>query len=298
MLDQFADYLREQDRADKTIKNYLAVIQRFAVWYEEQHGEALTLNGFTTVDVRNYRQHLVKTDASPATINSYLAALRALGAWAVAAHYLDRNPAENIRDLSIQPHAPKWLDGKEQNALKRVLLRNMQNSQNKSTENRFLAARNNAVVIFLLNTGLRISEMTAMTLTDVSIKDRSGEVKVRAGKGNKFRTVPLNKDARAALQDWLKLRPAAISECIFTTYAGDPLSQRSVQNFLQELSVSLKFTVTPHVLRHTFAKNLIDSGVPIEQVADLLGHSKLETTRVYVTPSADDLKRAVEQIVD
>ncbi|HHE71961.1 MAG TPA: hypothetical protein ENL34_06760 [Chloroflexi bacterium] len=138
---------------------------------------------------------------------------------------------------------------------------------------------------------------TSLNVQVIELRERSGRVTVM-GKGNKKRTVPLNAEARAALSAWLKVRPETESAALFIGRRGERLGTRAVQRVVaRQRSPAGLENLTPHVLRHTFAKNLVDAGAGLEQVADLLGHSRLETTRIYTRPGRRDLERAVEAIV-
>ena len=123
---------------------------------------------------------------------------------------------------------------------------------------------------------------------------------VRRGKGNKQRNVPLNSEARKAIQDWLAVRPQVSDTFIWIAVeaaADDGISGRAVQRILRRYAQDAGLSeLTPHILRHTFAKNLANNNVGLEKIAALLGHSSLNTTRIYVTPDARDLERAVEQL--
>ena len=124
---------------------------------------------------------------------------------------------------------------------------------------------------------------------------------MRNGKGNKQRTVPLNVDARSALSAWLEIRPEMFeNNFVFVALESNsqgPLSSRTIQRIVQRYGEDAQLPdLTPHILRHTFAKNLLNSGVTLEKVASLLGHSSLDTTRIYVTPSLQDLEQAVSRI--
>jgi site-specific recombinase XerD len=111
---------------------------------------------------------------------------------------------------------------------------------------------------------------------------------VRAGKGNKSRVVPLNKKARKALEAWL---PLTGDDRVF------PLQRAGVHKRVKLYTTRAGLDgCSAHTLRHTFGKNLIDQGVGIEQVASLLGHSTLDTTRIYTLPGEQDLARAVERL--
>ena len=160
--------------------------------------------------------------------------------------------------------------------------------------------RDASLTIFLLHTGLRLSESLSLQLDDLQLSDRKGQVTVRQGKGGKSRTVPLNAEARKALQEWRAARPEGAGSFLWIGLENgseQALSGRSVQRALLRLGQAAGLErLTPHVLRHSFAKNLIDAGVGLEKVAALLGHSNLNTTRVYVTPNQRDLEQAVERL--
>jgi site-specific recombinase XerD len=95
------------------------------------------------------------------------------------------------------------------------------------------------------------------------------------------------------LADWFEQRPEAASSYLLIGKRGGRLKARGVERVIESLGKQSGVEVTPHVLRHTFAKNLVDAGVTLEKVAMLLGHSNLNTTRIYITPSQADLAEAV-----
>ncbi|MEA3395866.1 MAG: tyrosine-type recombinase/integrase [Chloroflexota bacterium] len=114
----------------------------------------------------------------------------------------------------------------------------------------------------------------------------------------KERRVALSKQARQALQVYLEVRPDWPTEQLFFSRTGKPLATRDVQRLVEKLArlAGIARQVTPHTLRHSFAKNLVNVGVGLEKVATLLGHESLETTRVYTTPSEADLQAATEKV--
>jgi integrase/recombinase XerC len=159
--------------------------------------------------------------------------------------------------------------------------------------------RDASLVLLLLHTGLRLSEATALRLTDIKMTDRKGSVSVQNGKGGKQRSIPLNADARKAMEEWLAVRPSHTSNYLWVAVEADTegLSSRAVQRVFQRYGKDAKLDdLTPHVCRHTFAKNLVDIGVGLEMVAALLGYANLNTTRLYTTPDERDLEKAVERL--
>jgi site-specific recombinase XerD len=194
---------------------------------------------------------------------------------------------------------PRYLDKKEQYALQRAIEKDMQLARMRYPKRWVSRQRDAAMVVFLLHTGLRLSEALTLQLSDVQLAERKGQVLVRQGKGGRARTVPLNVQARKALQEWLAVRPGSGSH-VWVQVEGEPsdgLSNRSVERVLVRIGQDAGLEhLTPHILRHTFAKNLVDRGVGLEKVAALLGHSNLNTTRIYATTNQKDLEQAVDQM--
>jgi site-specific recombinase XerD len=188
----------------------------------------------------------------------------------------------------------------EHQALQRAIEKDVQFSLIRYPKRWRVRQRDAALIIFLLHTGLRIQEMLDLQLADLEIGERKGKIIVRQGKGGKQRVIPLNSDACKAIQGWLAIRPK--TESLFVWIAVEKgengaLSSRSVQRVVLRFGNDAGLErLTPHVLRHTFGKNLIDSGVGIEKVAALLGNANLNTTRVYITPNQNDLEKAVDQL--
>lgn len=291
-IDQFRDYLEGEGRATHTIRGYTQDLAIFARWFEEANGEELAGDNLTPTDIRLYRQFLQgPAKAKPATINRRLAALRMYGESMRTAGVIGDNPAHGVRGVKEQTMAPKWLDKKQQAAITRALEKDLLTAV--SDFGRRQATRDRAAVLLMLNAGLRVSEVCALDLADFELSERKGTVHVRTGKGDKARAVPLNRTVREALQAWLELRGADPGQ-VFTGKRGNALTPSGLQRRLEELGRLARVEVTPHSLRHSFAKNLVDADVSLDKVAMLLGHSNLNTTRIYTIPSSQDLTRAVE----
>ena len=230
-------------------------------------------------------------------------------------HLIEHDPTERIKFVEESPRGPRYLDRQEQFALQRAIEKDLQFSQAHYPKRWLSRRRDASLVLFLLHTGLRVSKVIALKRSDVRVSERKGQVTVR-GKGQKQRSVPLNAEARKALQAWLDVRPDADDDYVWQSVSptGSPshvlseghktgdteitagLTARSVQRVLKRYGRAAHIEhLTPHVLRHCFGKNLIDADVSLEKVAALLGHSNLNTTRIYITPSEQDLAQAVEK---
>ncbi len=263
--------------------------QHFAAWLTQARGESYpTLPAFvraiTPTNVRAYRAHLLNVQhARPATINRRLTSLRVLTTWARRTGIITSDPVNGIKAVQQVKLAPRWLDRQEQYALRRAAEKDGN-------------PRNLAILLLLLNTGLRVGEVADLKLDDLTLSERKGEVVVR-GKGTKVRTVPLNAEVRKGLREYLAKRPNAEHTALFVGQKGEPLGKLGLEYQIGVLGrlAGLEH-ITPHMLRHTFAKNLVDSGVSLDQVATLLGHRSLTTTARYTQPSQQDLAKAVEKL--
>jgi integrase/recombinase XerC len=181
-----------------------------------------------------------------------------------------------------------------------------------SEAGRTQALRDRAVLALMAYGGLRVSEVCGIRVGDVSLSERRGVVKV-IGKGEKERTVPLASEARKAVEEYLMTSPpsplseterggpsttlrSAQDASIWSGKQGEGMTARTVERMISELGRQAGVEVTPHRLRHTCAKRMINGGVDVTVVAGILGHERVETTRRYVLPSLEDMAEAVERI--
>ena len=302
-IQNFLRYLESQDRSPLTVKGYRNDLAHYVSWSEKTNGEPCALTSITPSDVRTYRQFMLMVERRKAsTVNRHLASLSALMTWAVKQGLIERDPTQDVRNVPQASTGPKYLDKKQQYALNRAIEKDLQLAKLRFPKRWRARQRDASIVLFLMHTGLRLQESLSLRLGDIQISDRKGQVLVRQGKGRKQRNVPLNADARKALQEWLNARPDVGNDFLWVPLESEedgPLSSRSVQRVILRLGQDADIKhLTPHMLRHTFGKNLVDSGVSLEKVAALLGHANLNTTRIYITPSPNDLEQAVEGLTD
>ncbi len=304
MFEAFEQYLLSQDRSIATVVGYLADLRAFARWFTQTNGEAPTPEAVTPTDVREYRGWLQRRGLKAATVNRKLAALRAWLGWALGQGRIEANPAAQVRGVRTpQGGNIRWLGRREKYALVRAAEKILQTARLRYAERWAVYERDGLLVLFLLHTGLRVGEVVRLTEADLTLSDRKGQVLVR-GKGNKQRVVPLNGAARKAVRHWLDVRRAfaeahraALDAGPLWAVPGQGLTARTVQRAVERVAREAHLDgVTPHVLRHTFAKSLVDASVGLEKVAALLGHTSIETTRRYVAPGVKDLERAVEML--
>jgi integrase/recombinase XerC len=281
-IEEFILYQKSLDKSALTMKSYRLDLYSFAGWFYKINGELLKLRKITPTDIRQYKQYLISCEYKPNTINRRLVSLRHFLSWAWSTKRISYQfPLPKF--VRQNKTAPKWLNKVDQNSLLRHI-------------ERYGKKRDITIVKLLLNTGIRVHELCNLKWNNIEISERKGNVVIYYGKGNKYREIPLNNDARNILLSIDYKKHTGKAEAVFIGQKG-ALSSRGIQLMFKRLFKNSNFiSVTPHQLRHTFCKNLIDAGVSLDKVAALAGHESLETTKIYCTPSLSDLAEAVEKI--
>jgi site-specific recombinase XerD len=159
--------------------------------------------------------------------------------------------------------------------------------------------RDEAIIATLLYTGLRVGELVSLKADDVTLSERKGVIHIRAGvaKGGKERAVPVSKKAREALRDYMGEHPLENNGALFIGRQG-PLSVEGVAAVVAKYADWSRLDgVTPHVLRHTFAYSYLENNNnDLVALADILGHSDLNTTRIYTKRRLSDLQEGAERV--
>ncbi|MEW6048761.1 MAG: tyrosine-type recombinase/integrase [Bacillota bacterium] len=281
-VERFLSALRARGIAERSISTYLGQVRRFIAWYERSLG-AFDLAAVTPLDVADYRRWMQERGRKPGTVNLALVALGRFFSWAVEEGLCPANPAAGVKRVPEQVPGPRWLDRRALGALMRAVMR-------------YGTVRDRVLIMLLLHTGLRVSEACGLRVDDVEIRERSGRVRVRHGKGGKYREVPLNVTIRKALKEYLESAHPG-GEWLFLNRYGERLNERSAERMVRKYArLAGLDRVTVHTLRHTFCKMLVDAGESLDRVAALAGHASLNTTARYTKPSFTDLEKAVARL--
>lgn len=307
-LDAWLEELRRADYAATTVARYGSAIRGFLTWHEQEERRLPELDDLTPIALVGYRSMLQRNRAT-STTNVHVAALRAWCQWLMEQGYLQENPAARLKSVGrIERDAPEPLSNKAVNAL----LRAAQRGRN--------GRRDYAILQMLLQTGMRLGECQALRWADVTLSERKGTVFIRAGKGNKARTIPLNKSVRTALVEYA----APLLACEATAKdvaAAWPQQQQGADQPLwrsqkgRQLSPTGMWRVfkrvlddcaqrdlapsdaTPHDLRHTFAHRYLEEHPgDLVGLARILGHESLDTTKIYTQPTVEQLAHRMGQI--
>jgi integrase/recombinase XerC len=216
------------------LRGYRYDLRHFLAWHATVQPDAFALDHLAAFELIAYRQHMVAAGRRPATINRRLDALRRLCRWARGTGTLSGDVVHDLRPVrTVRDRQPAGLTDPEVHALLRAA----------GASTHGLAARNYALVQVMLQAGLRVGEVAALRVADITLSDRSGMVRIRHGKGLKAREVPLNATARRALKLYLAGHPAPAKEAVlFVSGRDTAMPVHSVQAAITSLARRARLT--------------------------------------------------------
>ncbi len=295
----FATYLRvERNYSPRTVEVYTRDVAAL-----REHAGTRPLARLSAIEVRKYLAALFGANGA-ATLSRKLSSVRAFCRFLVKRGVLAGNPAAAIRGPKKPKGLPRALDVDDAFRLVeaptttgRTAARTL--SAEEEARHDLLRLRDAALLELVYSTGLRVSEACGLDTTDID-RDRYGVpiVLVRRGKGGKSREVPLGGAADRALAAYLPARRplGAHGNALFVNAAGTRLTPRSVQRMVKKWSIAggVHAEATPHGLRHSFATHLLDEGVDLRSIQELLGHASLSSTQIYTKVSLDHLMKVYD----
>ena len=270
-IDTYLSYLRDVRRmSPNTIESYARDLAGLANFAEKLGRDVVSLE---RRDLEAYVRSLMASGLSPRSTARAVACLRGFYRFAAVEQQQEGSPADDLRAPRAWAALPKFLDLEE---VDRLL------AQPDTVTPRGM--RDKALISVLYATGLRVSELISLKLSNLHLDD--GYVTC-IGKGDKERIVPIGQDAT----DWVKRylaesRPrlaASGSRWLFVNARGTPLSRVGFWKLLKEYGIKagISRSISPHVLRHSFATHLLDRGADLRAIQMMLGHADLSTTQIY-----------------
>ena len=271
----FQEYLQRSALSPATIRNYLADVRGFVRWLQaERHAVDLP----QARHFGDYREYLIReTEHSPATVNRHLQALRVLGRCLQDEGKVTNNPAGEIQLVPnghADESAPRVLDYDE---IERLIVAVRAGARPS------LMHRDYAIIELMLQAGLRVNEVAALTMDDIVATHEGLRLIVRGGANDHYREVPLNETLARALREYLAVRPS-LSQVnrLFVSQRGQPLSTRSIQRLVESYGEAAQLDdVCANSLRHTCAKKMLAETNAPQLVAQWLGHKHVESLNRY-----------------
>jgi integrase/recombinase XerD len=284
LLQDFADYLSlERGSASRTIESYQRDIARLAA-FARQRGIA-TPARLDAVSLREYIYHLKDLGLAASSIRRNVSALRTYFRFLLADGLAEADPTERLELPRRWRTLPEVLSRGE---VERLLAAPGQGDA--------MYYRDKAMLEVAYSSGLRISELVALSLQDLLLEDSLLRV---MGKGGKERLVPLGRTAMGALALYLReLRPSIdrggkSQGRVFLNARGGPLSRMGAWKILRKYveRAGIAKRVSPHTLRHSFATHLLEGGADLRAVQEMLGHADISTTQIYTHVDREYLRR-------
>ncbi len=285
VLQWFTHLEHERGLAEATVTAYARDIRQFIGWLKHNLGHAPCLGDLRVVTAKTVRAFMAsrrREGVENRSLARSISALRVFFRWLEAEETLKNRAAMQVSLPKIPHSVPKPLTIAKAAAVV---------DGGMPADIDWIAARDNAVLLLLYGSGLRISEALAITPMDAPISGR--DVLRVIGKGGKERMVPVLPITQQAIERYIALCPYPLEPdaALFRGAKGGPLSPRIIQLAMEQLRIDLGLpaTATPHALRHSFATHLLSSGADLRQIQELLGHASLSTTQVYAEVDRDRL---------
>lgn len=274
-INDFLTYIRcELNYSAHTVLSYKNDLTQWADWATNGTPENLDPQSVTRDDVRAWLAHLAKNNIAPRSIRRKTQSLRAFFKYMMRYHGMKHNPAEEVTLAKTDKPLPVYVPEKEINALL--------NLSHDATD--FTDTRNHLMLLMFYSTGMRRDEL--ITLKDANVDTTKCELKVN-GKRNKDRIIPFGKELQKEIAQYRSLRDkTAEKQCdrFFVRENGKELYPslvyHTINRMLSEAGVH-STRKSPHVIRHSFATDMLNNGADITAVQHLLGHQSLATTQVY-----------------
>ncbi len=270
----------ESGLAEKTLAAYASDLARYVARLDESGIQKP--DDILREDVLDHLIALRKEGLSARSNARHLSSIRRFHLFLAGEGLMEHNPTEDFDAPRVTKSLPHVLSHDE---VERLI------SSPDLGEERGL--RDAAILELFYSCGLRISELAQLPLRDVSLEESSLRVR---GKGAKVRIVPLGERAADRVQAWLDLRPRwkAKRPTLFLSTRGNAMNRTSVWQVVKNAAraANIRQTVTPHMLRHSFATHLLDNGADLRAVQEMLGHADISTTQIYTHVSTDRLGKA------
>lgn len=276
-IKEFKRYLKITSRSPETITSYSSDLLSFEEFMENKYNGPVYLDEIESIDIEDYLYHLKNKNLQNSTRSRNLYTLRSFWNFAFKNKLCSWNVAISIEPIKTQQKERTYLTKDEAMELM------------ESIEHPLIKL----VVQTLFYTGMRISECLNLKLNDVDIENKV--IHVINGKGSKDRDIPINNTLLPLLEEYLETRPDVSGNYFFVTKKTGRLSAVYVNRVIDDTVKTLgwKKHVSAHILRHSFASNLIKKGVNLVYVQKLLGHSNLKVTSVYTHANLEDLNSSI-----
>lgn len=284
IISSYKDYLEvERGYSNYTVLNYIDDINDFKDYLTSKKIDSIVN---VSVNIARYYVMELNKDAYKATsVSRKISSLRGLYRFMIMEGYVENNVFNEVTTPKKEKLLPKQLYTNEIEAMFDSIDRNSA-----------IGRRNYALLEMMYDTGVRVSELCNLKITDIDYNDDFITI---FGKGKKERSIPLLKPLKQALMDYMNLSRGVLlarskdapTDALFLNHRGGPLTTRGVRVILDDITedTAENIKVHPHMIRHSFATHLLNHGADLRSVQKLLGHVNLATTQIYTHVSREQL---------
>ncbi|MEA4813305.1 MAG: site-specific tyrosine recombinase XerD [Oscillospiraceae bacterium] len=272
-IDRFNTYLNEETHlSQNTCSSYVRDIRQFAEYLAQNHG-IIEPSGVKKKNIEEYLGYMTSRGKSAATVTRSIASIRSFFGYMITTGNVRTNPAKDVVPVKVEHKLPKILTNQEVE----LFLEQPQCTDVKGY-------RDHAMLELLYATGIRVSELIFLDLSDVNID--AGFIRCR-GKG-KERIIPVYPAAVKALREYIdNVRPQMLADpaekALFVNMSGERMSRQGFWKIIKHYQEKAKIDkdITPHTLRHSFAAHLLENGADLRSIQEMLGHADISSTQVY-----------------
>ncbi len=272
-----------------TAKNYRTIVRHMERLLEYLKSESIKKVNETAI-----REYLAATSNkkvwSPKTYRTHLQSFRTYYKWCVNRGIVKKNPTDRIEKPRLPHRLPRCLTKSEVQTVFEYAIQY-------SWLYKFERTRNIAILYTFLFTGMRLNELLHLRLIDVNID--SQEIYIDKGKGGKDRIVPIHPQLSGILRGFIQERNRRRKESkwFFTGIHSDKrLYEKNIHEICRKISIKSGIKFTPHMLRHTFARLVCDADMNLFKLKEILGHSNVSTTQIYLSVSREGIKRSLGSV--
>ena len=280
MNTNYITYLQSQSRSPLTIQNYTKYINMALEYIGKSETE------ITYMDLVNWTNTF--TNLKPNSKNIRISAIKNYFTFLKKAGVISFNPAENLEKQKVRD-----CDVKQKPYIEAHYLRDMVNNAR--------TTRDRAIILLFATTGLRISELTGITLEQYkNLSGLEGRELTIVGKGNKTRRVYINDETKATIDLYLTERPHSEYNNLFLSFQGGPIHSNNLSQTLKNVAKKAGYPlwneICNHALRSAFATTKAEQGTPLTTIQAAMGHSKLDTTLIYIKRNQNVINNAMKNM--
>lgn len=288
LRERYIDFLTFEKRYSKhTVKSYRNDLLQFYSYIDNVY-QVSDIKEINHLHIRSWLVSLIETKINTRSICRKIATLKSFYSFLIKENLVQENPMDRVVSPKIAKRIPVFV---EKDKMDELLDRT-------NFGNDFNGLRDKLIIIFFYFTGIRLSELVNLSVSDVDLNKKNIKV---LGKRNKERLIPFSEKNKIQIIEYLaernKICIETTNKALFITVKGAPIYHKLVYRIIHYYlgTVTSLSKRSPHVLRHTFATHMLNNGADLNSIKDLLGHSNLSATQIYTHNTFEKLKKVYNQ---